>query len=297
LLSPATKKVLADWEVASDREQRSRSLFAQESIKVEEVERELIAAKEAVGSSVDVERFMVEGLKLHGAAVEQKDGEWHLDLRSVPTALKDALRTKDASLRVRFEPPVKAPVVYVTRTHPIVEGLADYVRDTALDPALEGKAARAGAIRTRDVAIRTTVLLVRFRFHIVHGRGADEQPLLAEECRVLAFEGAPEQARWLDARAAEAMLDLKPTQNVPPSVQSDFIRRVVDGFTHLGPSLEAAARERASELLDAHRRVRQEAGLRVAGLSVEPRLPPDVLGIYVYLPDVTAIPTSWKQDA
>jgi len=45
-----------------------------------------------------------------------------------------------------------------------------------------------------------------------------------------------------------------------------------------------AARVRGEELLDAHRRVR--AAARQTGVShrVEPQLPPDVLGIYIYLP-------------
>lgn len=285
LMNSATRKVLADWEVASEREQRSRTLFAQEAIKVEEVERELAAAREAVGSAVDVERFTLDALRLHGAAIEKKDGDWRIDLTAVPRALKDVLRTSGDSVRVRFDLPVADAVLHVGRTHPIVEGLAGHVLDTALDGMEEGKASRAGVIRTNGIATRTTALLVRFRFHIVHGRGPDEQPLLAEDCRVLAFEGATDQARWLDPAAAEALLALAPTGNVLPSVQAEFVRRVVDGFAHLEPALEAAARDRGRELLDAHRRVRMEAGMRIAGLSVEPRLPPDVLGIYVFIPE------------
>ena len=48
--------------------------------------------------------------------------------------------------------------------------------------------------------------------------------------------------------------------------------------------LEQLARERAEELREAHRRVRKVASLSVMRLRVEPQLPPDVLGIYVYLP-------------
>jgi hypothetical protein len=38
------------------------------------------------------------------------------------------------------------------------------------------------------------------------------------------------------------------------------------------------------ELLDAHRRVRTAAATKGVRYRVEPQLPPDVLGIYVYLP-------------
>ena len=38
----------------------------------------------------------------------------------------------------RFELPVQEDQVLLTRTHPFIEGLANYVIDTALDPQLEG---------------------------------------------------------------------------------------------------------------------------------------------------------------
>jgi len=51
-----------------------------------------------------------------------------------------------------------------------------------------------------------------------------------------------------------------------------------------GP-LEELVCERAEELREAHRRVRKAASLSIMRLRVEPQLPPDVLGIYDYLPN------------
>lgn len=50
--------------------------------------------------------------------------------------------------------------------------------------------------------------------------------------------------------------------------------------------LDELAEAHGKELLDAHVRVRQATRRRVREISyeVEPNLPPDVLGIYVYLP-------------
>ncbi|MDQ3150757.1 MAG: hypothetical protein M3R63_03230, partial [Actinomycetota bacterium] len=56
------------------------------------------------------------------------------------------------------------------------------------------------------------------------------------------------------------------------------------------PELERTASELADELREAHVRVRRAArgrhagALGIAGLSVSPQLPVDVLGVYVYLP-------------
>lgn len=80
---------------------------------------------------------------------------------------------------------------YLTRTHPIVSGLATYVLDTALDPLGDGVARRCGAIRSRAVSQTTTLLLLRYRFHIITHKGGDEIPLLAEECDLTGFRGSP----------------------------------------------------------------------------------------------------------
>ena len=92
----------------------------------------------------------------------------------------------------RFRPPAGDGEELLTRTHPVVEGLASHVLDTALDPlAGDAVAARSGVMRTRDVTRRTTALLLRMRFHLTIRRGEQERRLLAEDARVLAFAGIP----------------------------------------------------------------------------------------------------------
>ena len=44
--------------------------------------------------------------------------------------------------------------------------------------------------------------------------------------------------------------------------------------------------ERGEDLLNAHRRVRAAAQIRGVRYRVEPQLPVDVLGVYMYLPKV-----------
>ncbi len=177
--------------------------------------------------------------------------------------------------------PVQEGEVFLSRTHPVVEGLATYIMDTALDGI--GKASRCSVIRTRHVARRTTALLVRFRYHIHVQHAGEEYPLLAEDCRVLAFEGAPEEAVWLSEEAALDLLRAEPDANINPDQARHFLQRLVDAFDALRPTLEEAARRRGDELLEAHRRVRTAARAR-GSYRVEPKLPPDILGLYVYLP-------------
>jgi len=282
LFRPQKEALYAQWESSAEREKRSRTMFAQETIHVDEVARELEAARAAIGTGAEVADFIRAALGAHGAVIRGGDA-LDVDLRETPRALRDAMGSPDI-FRARFQLPVKEGEELLGRTHPWVSGLAGHVMDTALDPLTDGVARRAGAIRTRAVARRTTLLLLRLRFHIHTRRGDTEQRLLAEDCRLLAFTGAPDSAEWLESDAAEALLSATPDANINPDQARDFIRRVVDGFSHLQPRLEAEAGQRAERILDAHTRVRQATRDRGVQHRVEPILPADVLGIYVLLP-------------
>lgn len=75
-----------------------------------------------------------------------------------------------------------------------------------------------------------------------------------------------------------------PDSNITPDLAANAVQRVIDGFDHVWPELERVAAERAKGLLDTHRRVRTAARQSGVKYRVEPHLPPDVLGMYVYLP-------------
>jgi hypothetical protein len=270
------------WDNVTEKERHSRTLFAQRTIKVDEVAQEWQAVRQAIGTGVDVQRFVEEVVTVHGGAVAHKANhlEVHLPNRA---AIREACGGRE-SFTARFELPVSDGVLHLTRTHPIVEGLAAYVMDAALDPLLDGLARRCGAIRTRAVEQRTTLLLVRLRYHILAQKGDEEMALLAEDCQLLGFTGAPSAARWLSPDQAEALLDAQPAANITPQQATAFIQQVVDGFEHLRQPLNEATTQRGQELLDAHRRVRTAARVKGVHYDVRPHLPPDVLGVYVLLP-------------
>lgn len=283
---PQKEELFEKWESAAGREKRSRTLFAQESIKPNAVARELSEVRSVIGSGVDVETFVREALSVHGGFVSQlRDETFEFDLAEVPIALRDAIGNKE-TFKAGFQMPVKDEVIYLHRTHPMVEGVAAYVMDSALDPLVDCKAKRAGVIMTRMVGKRTTLLLVRLRYHIITKRGEEEHPLLAEDCRLLAFEGSPKNAQWLSAGEAEKLLLAEPEDNVTPDRQKDFLLKVINDFDSLSPHLDDFAKQRGDELLDAHQRVRRASGAKGIRYRVEPKLPPDVLGCYVLLPKI-----------
>jgi hypothetical protein len=277
-----------EWESASAREKRSRTLFAQEGIKADEVARELTLVRASMGGALDVEHFVRECVLAHrGTAPEVGPKErraLQLDLSESPLALRDAMGLALPRLVARFEKPVDENETYLTRTHPVVDGLSTYVLDTALDEDEGGVARRSGVIRTAGVSRRTTLLLVRARYHIHAKRFGAEHALLAEDLLLLAFEGSPESAVWLEPARAAALLDLTPSGNVPPEQARIFVRTMVDGYDVLAPHVTAAVDARGHEILEAHTRVRKAAKLTSVSHRVAPQLPADVLGLYVFLP-------------
>ncbi|MCP4690522.1 MAG: DEAD/DEAH box helicase [Desulfobacterales bacterium] len=272
------------WDAAVDREKRSRAMFAQRTIRVDEVVRELAAVQEAVGAGVDVARFVRETLGAHGAIIHENDA-MSVDLTDpeVPAAIIEAAGNRE-KFKARFTLPVMKNEIHLNRTHPIVERMAAHVMESAFDPAALPAARRSGVILTRRVKRRATLLLMRFRHHIVTKTKAGEKALLAEDCRVLGFSGAPSSARWLDPTTLEELIRARPDANISPDRAIHFLTRLMEEFDHLTPGLTEAARSNGAQLLAAHQRVRQAAKTRGVRQTVTPHLPPDVLGAYIYLP-------------
>jgi hypothetical protein len=284
---PKTTEFNNEWQNAADREKKSRSLFAQHTIKPDEVAREVAQIQAAIGSATDVENFVIGSSKAFRGVVGGRNGRFEFDLSESPRAVRESIgnTTKFAA---RFDPTVGDDELYLSRTHPITEGLATYVMDSALDEASAGDgpvpAARCGVIRTKAVATRTTILLLRLRYHIITMRGDEVSPLLAEDTQLVGFRSAPSTAQWLSRDEAESLLLAKPDDNVTDDVARNFIQRVIDEFDHLRPRLDEIAEAHGKELLNAHQRVRTAARRTGVKYSIEPQLPPDVLGLYVYLP-------------
>jgi len=288
VLEPIRREVHGQWENAAEREKRSRTVFAQETIKVDEVARELSEVQATIGSGVDVARFAQEALAAYNAVVAAGHNDiFAFDLAMAPQVIRDAMVMAGISgpkFTARFQLPVDNGVIYLPRTHPVIEKLAAQVMDSALDSLSDPIAKRSGVIRTSKVERRTTLLLLRLRYQIITTRDGADYPVLAEDCQLVGFAGPPDKAQWLEPGTAEALLGAEPDGNVNPDVARDYVQQVIDNYAALEGKLTAVAQERGKALLDSHLRVHQATRARGINTRVEPKLPPDILGVYVYIP-------------
>ena len=195
---------------------------------------ELRAAKEVVGSGVDVESFTRNALQMVGATVQAKDN-LQVDVTEAPQGLKDLLNQSlslgfKPKFSARFDINTKNDEYFLTRTHPLIESLSSFMLESALDP-LNGKdvknpARRCGVIRTKAVEKRTTLLLIRFRYHIIkEKKGEENKPLLAEECGLFAFTGSPQSAEWLSKEEGEKLLQASPDEMSTPTRRVILFKR------------------------------------------------------------------------
>ena len=281
----------AEWENARDREKVSRSRFAQHTLDPGAVAAEIDNVRTAIGRSEDVDRFLTTVLQAANVPVRRSGRAVTVNLGTqTPRALRQAIGC-DEPFTGRFDLPLPDGETYLGRTSPIVEGLASWTLDQALDPESRDTppvASRCGVIATSAVTERTTLLIARFRYHLRTGGGgfgtdSGRDTLLCEEIVPLACTGAAEAPCWLSPEQSERLLTARPERNLLPTALEQQLDLTLPALAKLRAALEPVAQERAGAQREAHERVR--AATRVKGrIGVEPVLPVDLLGVYVLLP-------------
>ena len=284
-LEPKKEALHTKWEDAREREKASRSRFAQHTLEPETVAKELENVREAIGQTADVERFVLAALEVANVPMEQQNDSLTVNLSNdTPRSLRQALG-RDESFTCRFRLPLGKGELYMGRTSPIVEGLAGWTLDQALDPVSRDSrpiASRCGVTSTSAVEVRTTLLVVRYRFQLKIGNREGET-LLCEEILPLAFSGPADALQWLEITEGERLLNAHPERNLPNTAIDQQTSLLLADLSRTQVALEAMAGERATSQLEAHHRVREASRTR-GQVSIEPVLPVDILGAYVLLP-------------
>ncbi len=292
----AAKAIDVAWTNASEKEKKARTIFAQHSLKPEDVAPEWEATQSALGSFADVERFVSRSLMRLGAPLApQPRGGFMAPLHLVPDPLRERFLSEGLldeggtprPLRVAFEARPRSGYLSIHRAHPLPGILAESFLENALeatgpnnDPAT---LPRCGVWESPNVDTVVALLLLRIR-HRIDSRGRlGPQFAMAEEAAALAVE-LTTGARKHEGPAAFALLE-SPGGDVSERVRAMQLSGVKDRLSGWMPLLDAYAGERAAVLAADHVRVRQALGSRArAGVRVEAVTPVDVIGVYVLLP-------------
>lgn len=289
------------WNSAAERETRSRSRFAQRAIHPEEVAREVAAVRDALGRADEVTGFVRHALGALDAHVVEADdgsGDFTAEVSGAPAGLRDALAPMAGADAVESGRPIpfrtSAAVARgeaaLVRTDPVVGAVAAHVLNTALDAKVPGRrpARRCGVVSTAAVTVPTTLLLVRYRFHLTLPSRQGTRRIVAEDARLLAYEGSARNPLWLPEDQALALLTAQAAESTDDYFQERTMRRTLGQLDAVQDHMAAEGDRLAEELHESHRRVRRASDEIVQGLKVTAQQPADILGVYVYLPPITA---------
>lgn len=280
------------WDAAAEREHINRTRFAQRAMKPEEVRRELEAADDVLGDPEAVRTFVLEAAQrfdLPVAPDPRKKDVYRVGIgpetRAIlPDAVKFVLpATKSSYWNISFVSPTPEGAEYVGRNHRFVAALAQFLMEEALTKGSAARASRCGVVRTSAVGQPATICLLRARYLF-------EQPgqptNLAEEVLVAGWRGEDGGANSALSRASALKLlaAAKPEANVPSLEKRDWIEKALPAWKAHQPAIKKRMDERAAELLESHRRIRQALSQKIRNLTIRPQHPPDLLGLVVYLP-------------
>lgn len=272
------------WRDASDNEKRSRARFAQNAMKPSEVAPEWERVKSLLGSPEETRQFVERAMSRFGVPLEKKKSLQLAHVHALQPSLKEKLEQRGlkGSLKLAMQEPAPSGTSVLTRTHPLTSSLAECLLEASLDSeALPDLGiGRVGAWPSAAVSQMTRVVLLRIRYRLtVHARR--ERLLLAEEAALVALDSNTVITSGTKARE---LLASPATADLAPVARDRMINAARAALPNLlsGPIAEFV-RKRAEELAEDHARLRAAAG-SASRVSVEPIIPPDVIGLFVLVP-------------
>ncbi len=284
-LNDGTSAMDIRWRDAEENEKKSRARFAQNAMRPQEVAPEWDRARNLLGSPGDARAFVERAMKQFGVALEQRKSVLLAHVHALQPGLAERLaqRNLEGSVRLAMTEPAPSGTSLLTRTHPLTATLADALLEACLDPEALADLGigRTGAWPVPAVEQMTRIVLLRIRYKLtIHAR--KERLLLAEDAALVALQADTIVATGEDARR---LLDTPAVADLALPARERLIaqaRQQLPGL--IGGPFAAFVRTRGEELAQDHARLRAAAG-SASRVSVEPVLPPDVIGLFVLLPD------------
>ncbi len=262
--------------------QLSRSIFAQNRIKAQEIEEDLKKVDEAIGDPDAVKDFVTGALRnLFGVQIAKEEKGFGIVSGNLPHQLVGLL-PEDKIIKISFTSPTPEGYHYVGRNHRFVEQLCHLVMSNTMDR--EGKrAARSAVIRTKQVDVKTSLLLFRCRNVIEKQRGKHQ--IVAEEMFLWGWSGTPDDPVHLDHEQAHTLLrTVQASSNLTNEARAGFLKNDLKLLDRFDDVFTQIAENQSKQLVDAHERFSALIGPRRYQV-VYPVLPMDLMGIYILLPD------------
>jgi SNF2 family DNA or RNA helicase len=275
-------EITNEIEAAREKAEKIRSIFAHESIMPEEVKKDLHDVDEAIGDVATLEAFVIAAAKLLGANFETVQGGYIFRKLNMDDWMASALGQGD-KIHISFQSPTPQGYRYIGRNHRFVEQLCHRIIANSLDKERKGnKAARASVFRTDAVSTQTT--LIQFRVRNVIREVRQQHEMVSEEMFLWGYEQSPDGINALDIDRCKELLHTASALDLSKERQELIFEKELEHFKQLHPDFIKVVEKRSDELVNAHTRFAKYIGAKRFE-AVTPVLPPDILGVYVLIPN------------
>ena len=241
---------------------------------------------EAIGDPRAVEDFVTASLNnLFGVQVAKDAKGYRIVMGNMPPQLRELLPAGDP-IKVSFQSPTPEGYHYLGRNHRFVEQLCQLVMANTL-ARTDRRAARTAVIRSRQVSVKTTLMLFRCR-NVIEQSKLGSQPrhqIVAEEMLLWGWRGTPQQKEFLDhATAKQLLAEARASSDISPQARASFLQNELKLLDTLDAEFQVIAEQQSQRLVEAHERFSALMDKQRYQV-VYPVLPMDLLGIYILLPE------------
>jgi superfamily II DNA/RNA helicase len=275
-------EITNEIEAAREKAEKIRSIFAHESIMPEEVKKDLEEVDDAIGDVATLKEFVISASKLLGASIDVVNGGFVFKKLNMDDWIASSLGTSD-KIHIAFESPTPQGFKYIGRNHRFVEQLCHRVIANSLDKTRKNnKAARAAVFSSDDVTTQTT--LIQFRVRNVIREVNKKHEMVSEEMFLWGYEQTADGINTLEMEQCKKLLHTSSALDVSTERQQIVFNKEIEHFRMLHPDFIKVVTTRSEELVNAHTRFAKYIGAKRFE-AVTPVLPPDILGVYVLIPN------------
>lgn len=278
------------WRNTSEQDKQRTTTFAQQAMQPGDVLPEYERICHLLGSTEELRDFLRDACKRLGAPLEVLPGEkdaYSLRLSNLPQPLvrrilELGITPERKSSLFRFSlRPAGSELPSITRAHPFVAAIADYLAEQSLESTATADALPRCAVIRAQVPQLTTLYHLRLRHHLTYTFGQSSRQIIAEELVTLVCRGkeSPQLATPEDSKQFSV---LHSSGNTPDAVATAQLTRALDYWK--SADISALLQERALALQCDHTRVREASRADAGSVRVTCCNPPDLLSILVYQP-------------
>jgi len=269
-------------ERAKNKAKAISDIFAHQGIRPDDIKKDLEEVAEAIGDVQTLETFVVMAVRLLGATIEKDKEGYVFRKNNMEQWLSERLGKKDP-IHISFESPTPLGYLYIGRNNPFVEQLCHRIIANSLDEGKKTqKAARASVFKTDAVSVQTT--LIQFRVRNVIQEVHKKHDIVAEEMYLWGYEKTVSGIKTLDLDICKKLLQESNALDLSKERQESLFANELKYFNELHDDFIKVVEARTAHLVDAHSCYAKYLGAK-SYEAVTPVLPPDILGVYVLIPN------------